>query len=258
MNGESGFRGLSGKVVVVTGGARGIGRAIALAFAREGARVAVADTLVAEGRGVARLIRERGGSSAAWRTDVSRKADVDRLLERALARFGQLDILVNNAGIAREAPALEIDENAWDTVLAINLKGAFLCMQAAARHWVQSGSTGTIVNISSIGAERVGGQNVHYAASKGGLKALSRGMAVELAPHGIRVNVVGPGSIPTSIMGRDWADSNLVDSINARIPIGRMGRPDEVAEAVLFLASENASYITGQSLYVEGGRISKL
>ena len=131
-------------------------------------------------------------------------------------------------------------------------------MQAAARHWVQTGSAGTIVNISSIGAERVGGQNVHYAASKGGLKALSRGMAVELAPHGIRVNVVGPGSIPTSIMGRDWADQNLVDSINARIPIGRMGRPDEVAEAVLFLASENASYITGQSLYVEGGRISKL
>ena len=115
-----------------------------------------------------------------------------------------------------------------------------------------------IVNISSIGAERVGGRNVHYSASKGGLKSLNRALAVELAPHGIRVNAVGPGSIPTSILGRDWDDEDLVKSITARIPLGRMGRPEEIADAVVFLASDQASYITGQSIYVEGGRISQL
>ena len=255
---EAGTRDLAGKVVVITGGGLGIGRAIALAFAREGARVAIGDLNIAAAREAAQQIRKQGGTCAAWRTDVSRKAAVERLFDRVLARFGQLDILVNNAGVARDVSALDITEDDWDTVLAINLKGAFLCMQAAARHWVRTGHAGAIVNISSIGAERVGGRNVHYSASKGGLKSLNRALAVELAPHGIRVNAVGPGSIPTSILGRDWDDEDLVKSITARIPLGRMGKPEEIADAVVFLASDRASYITGQSIYVEGGRISQL
>ncbi len=238
---------LAGKTAAVTGATRGIGRAIALAFAREGAEVLVNGRDAAAGRAVCREI-EALGRRAVWHAaDVGRVAEARGVVDAALAAFGRLDVLVNNAGVFERTSALDLDEAAWDRLMDVNLKGAFFCAQAAAR--AMRGRGGAIVNVASDAAWS-GGLNpcAHYAASKAGLVSITRSLAKELAPHGIRVNALAPGLIVTDMGGT--AGSTLPGLV---IPLGREGTPDEVAAAAVFLASAEASYVTGANLNLSGG-----
>jgi 3-oxoacyl-[acyl-carrier protein] reductase len=240
---------LAGRGVVVTGATRGIGRAIALACAREGADVVVNGRDVVAGRAVLAEIAALGARGAWHGADVGRVAEARGLVQAALAAFGRIDVLVNNAGIFERRTALEMEEGDWDRLLDVNLKGAFLCAQAAARAMRDRGQGGVIVNVASDAAWS-GGINpcAHYAASKAGLVSITRSLAKELAPHGIRVNAVAPGLITTDMGGT--AGSTLPD---LHIPLGREGTPDEVAACVVFLASDEASYVTGANLNLSGG-----
>ncbi len=238
---------LVGKATAVTGATRGIGRAIALAFAREGADVLVNGRDAAAGRAVCAEI-EALGRRAVWHAaDLGRVAEARGVVAAALAAFGRVDVLVNNAGLFQRKPALELEEADWDGLLDVNLKGAFFCAQAAARAMLGRG--GAIVNVASDAAWS-GGINpcAHYAASKAGLVSITRSLAKELAPHGIRVNALAPGLIATEMGGT--AAATLP---GLRIPLGRDGTPEEVAAAALFLASEEASYVTGANLNLSGG-----
>jgi NAD(P)-dependent dehydrogenase (short-subunit alcohol dehydrogenase family) len=231
----------------VTGATRGIGRAIALAFAREGADVLVHGRDVAAGRAVCAEI-ERLGRRAAWHAaDLGTAAAARGVAAAAVEAFGRLDVLVNNAGLFQRKPALEMEEPDWDTLLDVNLKGAFFCAQAAARAMLVRG--GAIVNVGSD-AGWSGGLNPcsHYAASKAGLASITRSLAKELALHRIRVNALAPGLITTEMGGT--AGSTLPD---LKIPLGREGTPEEVAATVVFLASDEASYVTGAILNLSGG-----
>jgi 3-oxoacyl-[acyl-carrier protein] reductase len=238
---------LAGKATAVTGATRGIGRAIALAFAREGADVLVNGRDAAAGRAVCREV-EALGRRAVWHAaDVGRVDEARSVVAAAVAAFGRLDVLVNNAGLFERKPALEMEEGDWDRLLDVNLKGAFFCAQAAARAMQERG--GVIVNVASDAAWS-GGLNpcAHYAASKAGMVSVTRSLAKELAPRGIRVNALAPGLITTDMGGT--AGATLP---GLAIPLGREGTPDEVAAAVVFLASDEASYVTGANLNLSGG-----
>ena len=245
---------LAGKVALVTGAAQGIGLACAERFVREGASVLLAD--VNEERG--RIEAQRLGNAAQFvRCDVSRKHEVDAAVACAVERFGRLDILVANAGIVHAADFLDLEEKDFDRVIAVNLKGIFLAGQAAARQMVKQGAGGAIVNMSSVNAVLAIANQVPYVVSKGGINQLTRVMAIALAPHGIRVNAVGPGTIltelaKTAVLGNPEAERKIL----SRTPLGRMGEPAEIAAAALFLASDDASYMTGQAIYPDGGRLA--
>lgn len=238
---------LLGRATVVTGATRGIGRAIALAFAREGADVLVNGRDATAGHAVCAEIAALGRRTVWHRADLGRVDEARGIVTAALAAFGRLDVLVNNAGLFERKPALEMEEADWDRLLDVNLKGAFFCAQAAGR--VMRGRGGVIVNVASDAAWS-GGLNpcAHYAASKAGMVSITRSLAKELAPHGIRVNALAPGLITTEMGGT--AGSTLPD---LRIPLGREGTPEEVATAVVFLASDEASYVTGATLNLSGG-----
>jgi NAD(P)-dependent dehydrogenase (short-subunit alcohol dehydrogenase family) len=249
---------LENKVAIVTGGAKGIGLAIARRFAADGARVVVADV---DEDGGSRAVQEIGslGPVRFIRCDVGDHAEVENLVTSTVQAWGGIDVLVNNAGIVHGADFLEISEADFDRVLRVNLKGAFLVGQAVARQMVEQvkagGAPGAIVNMSSVNAVFAIANQVPYSISKGGVNQLTKVMALALAPHGIRVNAIGPGSIMTDMLAAVASDNAAMNRVLSRTPLGRIGDPSEIAAIAAFLASDEASYITGQTLYADGGRL---
>lgn len=243
---------LSGKRAVVTGAARGIGKAIAEAFHREGAQLLLTDI---DEAGLDAVAQRLGAQALA--IDVSRKAEIDRLFAAVAERWGGLDILVNNAGVTHAATLDALTEEAFDRVFATNLKSALWATQAAARLMGTSGSGGgAVVNMSSVNAVLAIPDQIPYVISKGAMKQLTNVTALALAPRGIRVNAIGPGSIATEMLqGIIDADPQAAARIASRTPLGRAGRPEEIAAVAVFLASDEASYLTGQTIYPDGGRL---
>ncbi len=244
---------LDGKVAIVTGGGQGMGRAVSLRLAREGATVVVAELVPRHADEVANEIRAQGGTASAIVTDVSRLADVRRLFEETGSVHGRCDILVNNAGIGVGKPVLDYSEEDWDRQMAVNVKGVFFCSQEAARLMAPR-KRGKIVNFASVSAFVASSRpGVAYDTSKGAVRQMTISMAAELAPLGINVNAVAPGTVETEMtrasisteQGRAWQ--------LARIPMGRLGKPDDIAGVVLFLCSSDADYITGHVLVADGG-----
>ncbi len=242
-----------GKVAVVTGAGRGMGRAIALAFGLEGARVVVAEVSPEHGIEVAGEIRAGGGIASAVSADVSRVDEVTHLFAKAVKVFGSVDILVNNAGIGVAKPILDYTEADWDRQMGVNVKGVFFCSQAAARLMIPRRG-GKIVNFASTSAFVSSSRpEVAYDTSKGAVRQMTISMAAELAPHGINVNAVAPGTIATEMSRSSLSTDEGLAWQLARIPIGRVGKPDDIASVVLFLCSPEASYITGHTLVADGG-----
>jgi NAD(P)-dependent dehydrogenase (short-subunit alcohol dehydrogenase family) len=244
---------LTGRVAIVTGAASGIGRAIAERFAREGATVVLADVNVGGLQDAAASCAASGGRARAVPTDVTSASQVADLVRSARDAGGRIDVLVNAAGVETLVPFLELSEAEWTRVLAVNLTGPFLCSQAVARAMVEAGGGGRIINITSINAEVALPHQAHYAASKGGLRMLTKAMALELAPHGITVNAIAPGVVDTPLVARSLADPARRALLLRHIPLGRVARPEEVAHAAAFLASAGSGYITGATLLVDGG-----
>jgi glucose 1-dehydrogenase len=246
---------LSGKVAAITGAARGIGKACAKRFLDDGVKVVISDV---DADGLAATAAELGRPDA-LRTvvgNVAKRADVDQLVATAVKEFGRLDIMVNNAGVARNRDILEISEEEFDEIIGINLKGAFFGVQAAAKQMIAQGSGGVIINMSSVNALLAIPALATYAMSKGGMKQLTSVAAVALAPHNIRVVAVGPGTILTDMVASSiYTSEDARKTVMSRTPSGRGGEPSEVASVVAFLASDDASYITGQTIYPDGGRL---
>lgn len=244
----------AGRSVIVTGGGAGMGRAACLAFAREGAQVTVADVDVASGEETARLIQQAGGVVQFVRTDVSRAEEVEALITAAVAVYGRLDCAFNNAGIHIErGPLTELTEEQWDRIIGVNLKGVFLCMKYEIPALRRARGAAVVNNASVVGLSGSRGSPA-YVASKHGIVGLTRAAARDHAAEGIRVNAVCPGSIQTPMyVRREGSDAEHDARLAASIPLGRLGQPQDVAEAVLWLCSERASFVTGHALVVDGG-----
>jgi 3-oxoacyl-[acyl-carrier protein] reductase len=243
--------GLTGKAVVITGGGGDIGRECAKLFAAAGAKLAISDVKLEAAQAVAAEAERAGASAIALRTDVTDPADVARLFDETVARLGSVDVLVNNAGIFQSKPIDELTADDWDRVMAVNLKGVFLCSQAALRH-MKPRRAGAIVSIGSL-AGQVGGIHAaaNYATSKAGVISLTKSLAKHAGPHGIRVNCVNPGVIDTQ-MTQPWP-AEVRAQLARQTPLGRLGRPDEVARTVVYLASDWSSFVHGAHVDVNGG-----
>ncbi len=247
---------LQDKVVIVTGASRGIGRGIAECLASEGAHVAVNYTMSSEkAESVAQSIRDLGRKAIAIEADVSDRTQVEEMVRTVSRELGPIDVLVNNAGIESIVPFLELNDEEWNRVTETNLKGPWLCGQIVARDMVARSAGGAIVNIGSIQAGMVFPGRTHYAPTKRGVEALTRSMAAELAPHGIRVNCLHPGLFDTDMTSWVMDSPDILPLVLEKIPLGRAAQPNEMGPAVVFMASDDSSYVTGQSLYVDGGMI---
>lgn len=259
------FRGLNGKVALVTGGSSGIGQAIAVRLGHEGAAVAInylsvledaqqTEDMIRSVRECADVIRQRCGAAVALvQADVAKEDDVERMVETVIGQLGGIDVLINNAGIQIPGDSHEIGIGAFDKVLAVNVRGAYLCARAAIRHFVAEDKPGVIVNVSSVHQTIPKPRFVGYSVSKGGMQNLTRTLALEYAGRGIRVNAIGPGATITPI-NRAWIDDPEKKAMVERhIPMGRAGTAEEMAAVTAFLCSDDAAYITGQTLYVDGG-----
>ncbi len=256
---------IAGMVVVVTGGATGIGLACARRFAKNGAKVVIADTDEAAAKSASDTIRENGGDVIFVNCDVGERLDVHNLIAAALDNYQRIDALVNNASIRVRSDFLSLKEEDFDEVIRINLKGAFLTAQAIAKQMIEQieksdGLSGgatpySIVNISSINAVVAAPEEASFSVSQGGVNQLTKVMALSLAPSGIRVNAVGPGSVMTEYMKTELSSSEARNRVLSRTPLGRIGDPDEIASIAQFLISEDSSYMTGQTLYADGGRL---
>lgn len=250
---------LEGKVAVVTGSGQGIGRGIAERFLREGAAVVLNDLEDARIRQAEQSLKALGGRVVGVRADVSRADQVADLFQKAREAFGTVDILVNNAAWACPvAHFLDMTEDFWDTVLRSNLKSVFLCSQQAARLMAEQKKPGSIVNISTYGAARAQREMVAYNASKGGVEAMTRTMAMDLAPWKIRVNAVGPGPTATESFAEAFDTHEKRERMRSAVPLERLGTPADIAGAALFFASDDASFVTGQIIYVDGGALAQL
>jgi glucose 1-dehydrogenase len=243
---------LNGKVAIVTGAGSGIGHAIAERFAAAGASICVSYLGYEE---EAKALAQRLPKAIAVKADVSKVGEVQAMVDATVKGLGSVDVLVNNAGIERSMPFLDIDEATWDLMIDVDLKGAFLCAQSCARVMKNAGKGGSIVNISSIHEDVAFPGYTPYCAAKGGLRMMMRNAALELSAYGIRVNNVAPGAIATPINARTLDDPDKVATLKKIIPLQRMGRPEEVAEVALFLASDSSSYVTGSTYYVDGGMV---
>ncbi|MGA2978889.1 MAG: SDR family oxidoreductase [Terriglobales bacterium] len=250
---------LSGKVALITGGASGIGRATARLFAREGAAIVLADVNVDAGKRVADEIAQSGGRAFFEPADVTRAADCRQLVERAVREFGRIDILFNNAGIIRRATVLDLSEDDWDRVMAVNVKAIYLLSREVIPHMQKAGG-GTIVNTASGWGLAGGAKAAVYCASKGAVVLLTKAMAIDHGPQNIRVNCICPGDTDTGMLreeARQLGDENsrfLAES--AKRPLGRIGTPEEIARAALYLASDASSFVTGTALVVDGGGLA--
>jgi len=241
---------LAGKVALVTGAAQGIGKAVALLLARNGADIVVSDINLEKAEETAKEVQALGRKALATKVDVATLGDVEKMVEAILVQFGKVDILVNNAGIARDKLILRMTEEDWDAVLNINLKGTFNCTKAVVRHMSKQRS-GKIVNIASVVGEMGNAGQGNYAASKAGVIGFTKTIAREFAQRGINVNAIAPGYIETPMT--DALPDKAKEELKRLIPMDRLGKPEDVAEAVLFLVSEASSYITGHVLNVNGG-----
>jgi 3-oxoacyl-[acyl-carrier protein] reductase len=253
------YEDLKGKTVVITGAKQGMGKADALAFAESGAKVTVADISQEDCQSVVDEIKKNGGQGLAVKCDVTDEKEVEGMIKKTVEKFGRVDILVNNAGICQFKPFLELTEEEWQRTLDINLKGYFLCAKAAAKEMAKQKS-GAIVNISSVVMGQMGMGMVglsHYSASKGGIAALTKTLALELAPYNVRVNAIAPGAIDTPMAASVKTDPKILEQTLAMIPMRRMGKPEEIANTVLFLSSDASSYITGSMVVVDGGWLAQ-
>ncbi len=249
------YEDLKGKVAIITGARRGMGKADALAFAKNDAKVVLADISREECEQVLDEIRKSGGDGLAVKCDVTNEKEIEEMVKKTVEKFGKVDILVNNAGICQFKPFLELTEEDWDRTLDINLKGYFLCAQAAAREMIKQKS-GAIINIASVVMGQIGmgmAGLAHYSASKGGIAALTKTLALEFAPYNIRVNAIAPGAIDTPMAASTKADPKVLEATLAMIPLHRMGKAEEIANTVLFLTSDASSYVTGSIVVVDGG-----
>lgn len=246
---------LKGKIAIVTGATKGIGVEVAKEFAIEGAKVVLAGRTEALGLQVVDEIRQSGGDAIMVVCDVSKKTDVDNLVARAVEQYGGVDIVVNNAGVNHSANFFDISEEDWDWVMSVDLKGTFLLSQAAARVMVEQGRTGAIINMSSVMAVMALADQVPYCAAKGGVNQLTKSMALALISKGIRVNAIGPGPVMTELMKRVVNNEEKHKQLMDRLPIGYIAACKEIATVCVFLASEDSSYIIGQCIYPDGGRM---
>ena len=259
---------LEQKIALVTGAGRGIGRAIALALAREGANVVVSDINLKEAKPVAKEIEDLGHASLAVKTDVTSKNDVDDMINKTIEKFGALDIMVSNAGVSSMENVVDMPEEKWDFNMDINLKGTFLVTQAAAKHMITQ-QKGKIICTASMAGKGGVATQAHYNASKHGVVAYVKSLAQELGPSGITVNSICPGSIKTSMQDREvqWSaeirgagatPESIREEMANFTPLGRIGQPEDVAKVVVFLASDDAAFMTGQAINVTGGQINTM
>jgi glucose 1-dehydrogenase/3-oxoacyl-[acyl-carrier protein] reductase len=244
---------LKGKIALVTGAGRGIGRGIAEVFAQEGAHVAVNDVDLQQAESVAQAIRGNGVRAIAVKADVASRGEVEPMFEKVNKELGPIDVLVNNAGIETIVPFLELTDDQWTRLVDVDLRAAWLCSQVFCRRAIAEGRTGNIVNIGSIQAAKVLPGRTHYAPAKLALEALTRNMSAEVTPQGIRVNCIHPGLIDTPMTEWVMKNPDILPQVLAQISLGRAGEPREIGRVAAFFASDDASYLTGQSIFVDGG-----